>query len=101
MHSRFSLLPPPYTRAGRALSDLRRLFGFLVALLTLSAACLLRWSAFALGGVAALAALLVLLAFGGAFVGVCAASALIVWGVAIASQKARAFARDFASWARV
>lgn len=100
MHPRFSLLPAPYTRAGRALADLRRLVATVAALVHLALGTVLLWTAYALGGAAALLAVVALLAFAAAFLGVCAALALAVWGVVALSGKSRAFARLLVSWAQ-
>lgn len=101
MHSRLSFLPAPYTRAGRVLSDLRRLIGTGAALFALALARLLYWTGCALGAVSALVAVVLLLAFGAAFLALCAAAGICVWGVLALSPKTGAFARLLASWAAI
>ena len=101
MHHRFSLLPAPYTRAGSALADCRRLLGIVFAFAGLGLGWLIYWLAFAVGGVAALSAILALLAFGAAFLGLCAAAGLLIWGGLRLSRSVRVFSRYFASWAGI
>jgi hypothetical protein len=94
------LLPPPWSPAGRALADLRRLVGYLVAVVLVALAQLLTWTGYGIGAAAAVVALLVALVIAAVFLGVCAGLAVAVWGIFAFAAKTRVSARILAAWAQ-